>query len=197
VVDSGIDIRAAHWTDVCPKAENRKDYVVSEPLMYDGYRNGSVSSLMSRYLRGLEDNPDYQRGYVWTMQDKARLLESLFMGREIGRFAFVTHKYPKLDEVLDGKQRLNCLFEFYTSQISYQGIYWHQLSPRDRDRIESRSIQWVDLPGERYKKSDLLRIFLEVNAAGVPQTPEHLAKVEALYKAQLAMEAAAAVDQGT
>lgn len=184
--DLGLDYRAVHWTQVVPTACNRADSLVSEPLMYDGYRTSTLSSLLSRQLRGLNDNPAYQRGYVWTAEDKERLLDSLFHGREIGRFIFVNNPYPQPDEILDGKQRLTTLWEFFTSQIAYKGVYWHELSPRDRDRIEGRSIQYADLPGSRYSKADLLRIFLELNAAGVPQTEEHLRHVRQMLDDELA-----------
>lgn len=192
VIDEGLDYRAVHWTEVVPTANNRTEHLVVDPLMYDGYRTSTLDSLLSRYLRGLEDSPDYQRGYVWTAEDKHRLLESLCNGREIGRFIFVSHPWPRKDEILDGKQRLTCLWEFFTSQIAYQGVYWHELSPRDRDRIEQRSIQYADLPSERYSKADLLRVFLELNAAGVPQTEEHLSKVREQLARELALASAKA-----
>lgn len=180
----GLAYRAAHWTQVVPTASNRVDQLVSDPLMYDGYRTSTVSSLMSKQLRGLDDNPDYQRGYVWNAKDKERLLDSLFKGREIGRFIFVNQPYPQPDEILDGKQRMKCLWQFYTSQIAYKGVYWHELCCRDRDRIENRTVQYAELPASRYSKADLLRVFLELNAAGVPQSEEHLHKVRELLAAE-------------
>ena len=185
-LDAGTAYRATHWTDVTPTSMNQATHLVREPVMYNGFRTSTLDSLFSRYLKGLDDNPAYQRGYAWSFEDKQRLLESLFAGREIGRFMFVANPYPGRDEIFDGKQRLTCLWEFFTSQIAFGDVYWHELSPRDRDRIEGRVIQWADLPGERYSRADLLKIFLEVNCAGVPQTEEHLQ----LVRDQLALELA-------
>ncbi len=190
-IDQGTHYMAVHWTNTVALDKCRNDAVVKDSTIYDGYRTTTLSSLLSRQLRGLNDSPVYQRGYRWTEVDQQRLLESLFAGREIGRFMFVDNPYPQLDEVLDGKQRLHCLWLFYTSQIAYKGLYWHELSIRDRDHIENRTVQYVDLPGTRFKKSDLLTIFLEVNAAGVPQTEDHLTKVRQQRDECLALEAQA------
>lgn len=179
-VDNGTAYMAIAWTDVTKVGDSAEDSIAVEPLMWGGYTNSTVDSLMSMYAQGLADSPDYQRGYVWTDEDKQRYLSSLVEGRELGRFIFVRYGYPREDEVLDGKQRLNCLWQFFTSQIAYKGRFWHELSRKDRSLIEVRSVQWATLPGSSYTRADLLKIFLEVNAAGVPQTEEHLAKVRAL-----------------
>ena len=174
------DFMCTAWTDVLKKRDDWAAPVARDPVMFGGYSNSDVSSLLFMCGNGLNHNAEYQRGYAWTEEDQQRYLESVFQGRELGRFIFVRKKYPFIDEVLDGKQRLNCLWQFYTSRIAYQGVYWHELHPSDRIKFESRSVQWATLPGERYTRADLLRIFLEVNATGVPQSEEHLEKVRAL-----------------
>lgn len=168
------------WTEVIKKRDAWAQPLAREPAMFGGYSNADVSSLMFMYSNGLNHNAEYQRGYAWTEADQQRYLESAFQGRELGRFIFVRKGYPQLDEVLDGKQRLNCLWQFYTSRIGYQGVFWHELHPADRLKFSNRSVQWATLPGNRYSRADLLRIFLEVNATGVPQSEEHLDKVRAL-----------------
>lgn len=187
-VDKGRAYQARHWTGLVSKERCQETSLVSESKLNNSYSSTTLDSLMRRYLLGLSDSPDYQRGYVWTMTDKQRLLESLFSGRDIGRFIFVKQPYPQVDEILDGKQRLHCLWEFYTSQIPYNGVYWHELSTRDRNDIECRSVQYADLESTRYSRADLLHIFLELNAAGVPQTQEHLDKVRDLLNEELAKE---------
>lgn len=178
--DNGTAYRVVHWTDVVPLATNKPTSFSQDPVLYDAYRQSTLNSLLHKVASGLDDCPDYQRGYAWTAEDKQKFLASVFEGRELGRFIFVKQPYPQRDQVLDGKQRLNCLHEFFTSQLAYKGHYWHDLSPRDRDRFEARSIQFAELPAERMDREALLRIFLEVNAAGVPQSEEHLTKVRKL-----------------
>lgn len=189
-VDNGICYRAAHWTQVVPTAGNRSDNLVREPVMHNAWQTVSLSELLARVGFGMDDNPDYQRDYTWTAADKEALLDSLCNAREIGRFLIVVNKYPKLDEVLDGKQRLSCLWEFFTSRIAYKGNYWHNLTPWDRRHIEAKIVQLVELKSENVSRADLLRAFLEVNVAGVPQTEEHLQKVRDLLAQEIAKETA-------
>lgn len=190
-IDHGIAYMARHWTDVTSKRTAATAGRVRETVMFDSFRTTALESLLEKYKQGLNNNPDYQRGYAWSESDQQRYLDSLFSGRELGRFVFVSNQYPTLDDVLDGKQRLNCLWLFYTSQLAYQGVYWHELSRRDRTIIEDRAIQMAELPAKRMTRAQLLRIFLELNAAGVPQTPEHLAHVERLLADEEAKEAKA------
>lgn len=181
----GLDYRAFDWTSVVRKGERSEEVFGRRPFMDGTYLSSAVDSLLFRCLRGLEFNPDYQRGYVWSDEDKQRYLDSVFQGRELGRFLFVTHPYPRKTEVLDGKQRLSCLWDFWTSQLTYRGKYFHQLSEQDAHLFRARSVQFADLSSTRMSRADLLQIFLEVNAAGVPQTEEHLAHVRALLEQEL------------
>jgi hypothetical protein len=188
--DLGIKYRAAHWTEVLIKRHVREDTLTLNSRMFNAYRSSTLDSVINRMLRGVDDAPDYQRGYAWSEKDKEMYLDSVFEGRELGRFIFIRRGYPLRDQVLDGKQRLNCLYEFVTSRLAYRGVYWHELSPRDRDRIENRSVQFAELHQDEFKRADFLQIFLEVNAAGVPQTEEHLAYVRSLLDAERAKESA-------
>ena len=67
------------------------------------------------YHRGLIDNPDYQRGYVWTLEDKQKLIQSIFNRADIGKFVFIedeNYREYRL-EVIDGKQRLRAILDYY------------------------------------------------------------------------------------
>lgn len=152
--------------------------------MRPSFIQSDLSSLLATALsRGVIDNPDYQRGYVWTLEDKQRLIESVMAERNIGSLLFVQYGYEKFGgklEVLDGKQRLNALVEFYTGRYTYRGKFYHQLSRIDRTRFEHLRVAYAYLDGERMSRAELLEMFLEMNVAGVPQTDEHLDKVRAL-----------------
>ncbi len=194
-LDLGTAYMATDWYSVVKLPDEPvKVARVREPRIFDSFRTSQLSSLFHKVLNGIDDNPDYQRGYVWTYEDKQRLLESLFEGRDIGRFIFVKRPYPRRDELLDGKQRMSTLMAFYLGELDYKGLYWDELSARDRDRIESRSVQYAELDGESFTPADVLDIFLEVNAAGVPQSEEHLASVRAKLAELRASQAAETTD---
>jgi hypothetical protein len=151
-----------------------------DPCIINHFTSRQIDGLLNMAMHfGLNDNPFYQRGYVWTAQDEENLIRSVFDGADIGKFVFIKDEWPKRDaEVLDGKQRLNTLIRFCTSQFPYNGIYWHQLSRLDRYRFGDRTVQIAELDGRKYTEADKLRIFLRVNAAGVPQSDEHLVKIQ-------------------
>lgn len=179
-VDHGTSYRAEHWLKLVPLRTRRNDLLTKDSLLVGGFTSGHLWSLLMEVTRGLDSAPDYQRGYVWSEEDQQRYLDTLMAGRDLGRFLVVNRPYPLADQVLDGKQRLNCLMLFARSEISWRGAYWHELSRGDRGRLESRVIQIARLDARSYTRADLLRIFLEVNAGGVPQSDAHLDYVRSL-----------------
>lgn len=187
-LDQGWSYSACHWLNVIPLATGR-DTALASAAAYPAYQNSDLSSLLHRVV-GWASNDDtpYQRGYVWTREDQDRYLDSLFQARDLGRFLFVRNAYPLHEEVLDGKQRLHTLLLLVSSQLPYQGVYWHEMSARDRDMLLSRSVQFAVLSAEHYSRAQLLRIFLDVNVAGVPQTEAHLAHVRELLAREEANE---------
>lgn len=79
------------WTNVRPLDDDKDTHFAkrNSALSRLHYSNRSMYSLLSfQYLFGVDFNPDYQRGSVWDDEDREKLLDSIFMGREIGRFVF-------------------------------------------------------------------------------------------------------------
>lgn len=192
-VDHGISFSSHLWLNVIPKvAPVAKGLARSAVFSTQTHFNTPVHILVRRmYSEGVSDNPEYQRKYEWTLDDKNRFLESVFAGRHLGSFLFVKESPPHADVLFDGKQRMHTLLELISSVLPYKGVYWHEMDPSDRQTALNRSVQFAELDSKIYSRADLLEIFLEVNAAGVPQTEEHLAHVRGLLAAERAKEAAA------
>lgn len=163
----------------------------ARPRIYSQYTQTSLESmLMTGYRRGYIDNPDYQRRYVWTPEDKHRLIQSIFNQSDIGKFLFLKYDHPEWRlEIVDGKQRIAAIREFQENRFSYEGKYWYQLSLADRNSFDNLMVQTCTLDATQVKKSDVLWLFLSVNHAGVPQTEEHIAKAQRLYEDALEKEA--------
>lgn len=143
------------------------------------YKNSTLACLLTKVLHwGVDDSPEYQRDYVWTDQDKFNLIDSIFNGRDIGKFVFLSYDYPRDEEVLDGKQRLNTLVQFYTSKFKYKNLYYHELCRWDRNTFEDYMVQFAELDAREFTEADKLKLFLSVNVAGVPQSEEHLTKIK-------------------
>jgi hypothetical protein len=171
------------WMDVFPYSDDdEREFAVQRDNVVNYVNTDLEGMVNSIFNRGMVDSPDYQRGYVWTEEDKLRYVESAFKDLDLGKFIFVhdaTYKDYRL-EVLDGKQRLSALIEFVTSQLKYKGKYFHEMSRKDRRLFKSRMVQTATIDRNTYSRTDLLNLFLEVNAAGVPQTEEHLEYVRGL-----------------
>jgi hypothetical protein len=140
------------------------------------------------YMRGVIDNPDYQRDYVWTLEDKQRLIRSVFNRTDIGRFIFVELPVDNRFEVIDGKQRLEALMEYYEGRFAYEGKTFHQLSWEDKFAFGDLNVEYAQIDAVSVKRSDILWLFLTVNTGGVPQTDEHVQKVREMYATAIAEE---------
>lgn len=133
------------------------------------------------YHFGVDLEVDYQRGYVWSQEDKEALIESIFNGCEIGKFVFVRRSYSTqgpLYEILDGKQRYSTLFDFLEDRITFKGLKFSQLTYQDRHTITGTLCSYSDLEADRYSKKQILEIFYRLNRHhGKVMDKEHLEKI--------------------
>ena len=146
------------------------------------YSQRDVAGLFNiAYHAGLDFSPPYQRDFCWTLADKVKLIDSIFKHIDIGKFAFIQRDYGfngPLYEILDGKQRMRALMDFYENQFAYKGIYYKDLCNRDEHTFTDCPVS-VGIAGD-YKMTEefKLKYFLKLNVSGVPQSEEHLAKVQ-------------------
>lgn len=183
---------AMPWYSVLLKKPKAPSF--GRQALLNSYTTTTLSGFLNTSLRGVNFNPDYQRGYAWTDSDKEKYLASVLQGRDVGRFIIVNRPFPQLPEVLDGKQRLSCLIQFFLSEIPCNGVYWDELNFMDKHIFESRAVQVATLSTAQYSRADLLQIFLEANTAGVPQTEEHLSHVRELLAAENKLASSAQPD---
>jgi hypothetical protein len=178
------------WTQITPLTPMEDTNFRTKPI-FTHYTQNSLDGLVHQvYHRGLIASPDYQRDYVWTLADKQRLIQSIFNHADIGKFLFLEYPYPENRlEVVDGKQRLNAICEFIEGRFEFKGKTWFQLSTKDKGAFFDLMVQSGQLDATRVKKSDVLALFLSINAGGVPQTEEHIAKTRKLYEQALEEEA--------
>lgn len=187
--DRGHKYGAWPWTSAIPKAEIQNTSVSVCSWMYPHTTRALASILHQATRYGLIENPDYQRDYVWTDADKTALIDNIMAGYPIGAFIFKKHRYPELrHEVIDGKQRIKAIVDFMLGNWTYRGLYYWNLSTRDRHNFEDRPVQWCELP-EEATRLDCLKMFLACNAGGVPQTNDHISKVQGMYEEELAKSA--------
>ena len=161
------------------------------PELYDRnemrihFMNSPLSSLLSnKYYFGVNFEPDYQRGNVWTIDDKIKLIDSVFNSVDIGKFVFIKLPFKENSpayEVLDGKQRMIALVEFYEGRFTYKGMKYREMSWYDQDCFRNHPIAIGEV-NEEISLSQKYKYFLRLNTGGKLQDPEHLKRVEEMYK---------------
>lgn len=164
-------------------------YLRQTPNRFGNMRVTAIRELHSMYKQNeINLEPDYQRGSVWTLIQKQILIESLLLGFGIGAFALVYRGFidGKHIEVVDGKQRLEAIFDFLEGRFA---IHWHgkELFFSDFDMADQRSFKMLTVsenyvsitrPEEDLSRLDVLSYFYRVNFAGTPQSEEHRTWIE-------------------
>lgn len=179
---------AVAWHEVVPYEDVEKanqEEPICNPNIYPlNFSQRDVESLINlKYLQGVDFNPDYQRDLVWNLADKESLIESIFNYVDIGKFVFFKREFStdrELYEIIDGKQRLTTLIEFYENRFKWRGKFYRQLCSLDRTHFNGYAVPIGFL--ERVDRKSILNTFVRLNTGGKPQDPEHLQKVKEMLK---------------
>jgi len=144
--------------------------------------NAGIDSLLHMvYHAGVDFDVDYQRDHVWSLDDKVALIDSIFNNIDIGKFVLVRRDFSvetKLLEIIDGKQRLTALKEFYEDRFKYNGFFFSELSNADKDKFENHGITYGYL--ENPDKRAIFETFIKLNTCGKPMDVKHIQKVKRL-----------------
>lgn len=138
---------------------------------------------------------EYQRGLVWTLQQKQLLIESIYNHVEIGKFVFRRRTWDWVEkrlkegktehtafaDLVDGKQRFNALWDFVNDKFTdLHGNYYSDLSTEAQHTFLSyRQLFYVELDEDTTDK-DTLQVFLAINFTGVPMSKEHIEYVRSI-----------------
>lgn len=177
------------WLDIIPLDEPKAPANFNQrgKFLNISFHNTGLSDLLSKYYKfGVDMNPDYQRELVWSDEDKVALVDSIFKGVEIGKFAFISLPFtpdgPSY-EILDGKQRMNAIIDFYEDKFQYKGFYFSQLTDADRHYFLDYNIT-SGRTDERITQQQKYDYFIRLNTSGKPQDPNHIKKVEKLLEGE-------------
>ena len=192
--NEGRKPRIVPWMSLIRESGVNQHSDLSSPRTQDNWTSTDVDGVLGKlYFFGIDSNPSYQRDYVWTLDDKRRLIDSIMKRYDIGKMVFIkrpwTNTRSHMYEILDGKQRMNALQEFYEGRFTYKDHTYHQMSGWDRAAFKEARIQYIDVEEGRMTEAQKLYLFLSVNVAGVPQSAEHIATIQARYDALIAKEA--------
>jgi hypothetical protein len=172
------------WTEVFPMTS----FLIGEPLreiddviirMYNTNLDGLLHMV---YNSGVDFSPDYQRDLVWTQEQKIALIDSIFNNVDIGKFTFIKHDYSRdlYYEILDGKQRLSTLCEYYEDRFKWKGKYFSELCGSDANHYTGFSVAYGEV-GE-ITEQQIYKLFVKMNTSGTPMSQDHLKKIKSLIK---------------
>lgn len=98
-------------------------------------------------------DPEYQRRHRWNDERKSRLIESFLMNVPVPP-VFLYERDLARFEVMDGRQRLTTLSDFYANRFSLTGLqYWSDLDGRTYSQLPSKVRDGID---RRYISSIIL-----------------------------------------
>lgn len=132
---------------------------------------------------GLDLNPDFQRGHVWTEKQQVAWLEFFLRGGKTGRVLYFNKpswnhqrnvRPDGYDDfvIVDGKQRIEAVRRFLENEIKVFGSWFREYT----DFPRTLKINVNDLP----TREAVLRWYCEMNAGGTPHSDAELAKVRKL-----------------
>ena len=173
----------AMWVNVRDFSRVEDTHFTNDSGLKLNFCNQTIESLLHKYyFFGVDMAPDYQRDFVWSSEDKEYLIDSIFLGIDIGKFVFVSRPDEKWHEdrlsyeILDGKQRLNALVEFFEDRLPYKGHTFSQLSWKDRYTFREHVVSVADV--RNAAKKDILISFLNLNRGGRVMDKSQIEKVE-------------------
>lgn len=141
---------------------------------------------LARYKEefGIDLNPDFQRGHVWTRKQQISYVEHCLRGGESTRLlhwnchdwqAF-SGNFPVV--LVDGKQRLTAVLKFLQDKIPAFG---RKLS-KYKDNLTPLNPSFRFHVNALKTRAEVLRWYLELNEGGTVHTKDELEKVHALLE---------------
>lgn len=137
---------------------------------------------------GLDLHPDFQRGHVWTAEQRTRFVEYQLQGGEGGKVLSFNHpgwsgrnndgKGPY--QILDGLQRLTAAVMFIRNEVQAFGRYRKEFTGPMRHYL---GFKWRIY--ELQTRRDVLQYYLDMNSGGTPHAESEIKRVRKLLEKEV------------
>jgi hypothetical protein len=181
------EFHVVSWVNIYPYDTAKSDTnFAKEDRYYIRQLNSSLRSIIHLVYgshAGVDFDAEYQREHVWKLEDKTALIDSIFNNIDIGKFLFVQlddYTPGKYYQIIDGKQRLTAICEFFEDRFLYRGYTFSMLSYMDKYRFENHPITYGFL--ENPDKRGIYETFIKMNTCGKPMDVKHIENVKELLK---------------
>jgi Protein of unknown function DUF262 len=166
---------------------------ISEIVVYG--TDWTTATILDQLVReNILLNPRFQRRDAWDVKRKSRFIESLILGLPVPQIVLATHKKERGKYlVLDGKQRLLTILQFYgksdtknnnfalkglelkkdLNTLRYQDICENILYNEELSLLDNQTIR-TNLIRNWSSENLLYKIFLRLNVESTPLSPQEL-----------------------
>lgn len=155
---------------------------------------GYIEKALQRYAEdyeGLDLNPDFQRGHVWTPEQQVHYVENALRGI-VSQAAFVIQlncpnwenedyegDLPRGFQCIDGLQRLTAILKLMNGEIKPFGLTLDDLA-RSSFSVKRGMYRFRTEVYTFQNKADLLQHYLDLNTGGTPHSQEEIERVRAM-----------------
>lgn len=161
-----------------PQFTRQGSYQVDVHLNY-------FKSAIDRYVEeeGLQLNPDFQRGHVWTEEQQIKYIEYLLRGGKSGNIVYLNNPSWHITQdgwnefvCVDGLQRLTAIYRFVSDEIKVFDTLYSEFE--DSPRMINATIK-ININDLRTRQ-EVLQWYLEMNSGGTVHTNDELNRVRDL-----------------
>jgi uncharacterized protein with ParB-like and HNH nuclease domain len=164
-------------------------------LDFDLFNGVGVASLnWDPFIGSTPDSiKKYQREFCWGLEDKQLLIESIYQKIDCGKILIRLRSYKEIQElisngikeslafndIVDGKQRLNAIYEFYHNKFrdKYGYLFSEYSITVQNSFMKTEPFSYLVLI-ENSPDRLILKQFLRMNTTGKQQSIEHIEKVK-------------------
>ena len=142
---------------------------------------------------GLDVNPNFQRGRVWSTTQKVNYIEYILQGGKSGKdlyFNCPKWHYGRIGRdipggwyvLVDGKQRIDAVLGYLSNEFKIFGQWYHEDYTSFPD-IMTASFRWY--VNELQTIEEVYRWYIDLNSGGTVHSPDEIARVQALLDAKV------------
>ena len=136
--------------------------------------------LPGEIAEGLVLEPDFQRGHVWTIEQRIAFMEFIIKGGKCPDILFNAPNWTSVSAdgtyvLVDGLQRITTLQMFLNNEFPVFGGYYKKdiqgKMPRFEIRVRVNTLK---------TRKEVLQWYLELNTGGTPHSKEEITRVQSL-----------------
>lgn len=130
--------------------------------------------------RGLEFEPDFQRGHVWDNENRRKYVEYVLKGGSSGRNIYFNctgwiSGEDAVIQIVDGLQRLTAVRMFINNEIKIFDHYYREYNGRPK-------VEFIFYVNNLQTRKEVLQWYIDLNDGGIVHTKEELQKVRKLLE---------------